>query len=176
LKAKPNPAKNLSRPSRLSTKLSSALAGPVFSFLLAVVMATIVWGVGKPVNEYDQTTTIGYLKPGGPADLAGLKSGEPREIEVDGKPVDCFTGPLHSITWRIVRCQKAEPSLFKIERDGQILTINSGWERDENPKWKRKSFRKVQIGPKRVPAVGKILAGSPAEKGGLQRRRSELRQ
>src|ERR1044071_5907047 len=34
-------------------KIIVAFAGPLFSFLLAVVFAIIVWGVGKPVNEAD---------------------------------------------------------------------------------------------------------------------------
>ncbi len=147
-------------------KIIVALAGPVFSFLLAVAMATIVWSVGKPVHEFDQTTTIGFVKPGGPADQAGLKAGD-RILEIDGKPVDRFTGPLHSVTWRIVRSE-GETIAFKVQRDGQEQTINSGWEREENPTWKRKSLRKVYIGPQLIPSVGKVDAGSPAEAAGLQ--------
>lgn len=147
-------------------KIIVALAGPVFSFALAIVMAVMVWKVGKPIHEFDQTTTIGFVAPGGPADLAGLKPGD-RILEVDGKPVDRFTGPLHSVTWRIVRSE-GETIPFKIERDGQILTIDSGWKREENPKWKRKSLRKVFIGPRFVASVGKVDPGSPAEKAGIQ--------
>ncbi len=146
-------------------KIIVAFAGPVFSFLLAVVMATVVWGVGKPVDEFNETTTIGVVKQGGPADKAELKAGD-RILEVDGKPVKRFTGPLQSVTWRIVRSE-GETIPFKIERDGQILTIESGWDREENPKWKRKSLRKVQIGPRFIPSIGKVDPGSPAAKAGL---------
>ena len=52
-------------------KIIVALAGPVFSFLLAFVMACIVFQVGKPISEFDKTTVIGFVKPGGPADRAG---------------------------------------------------------------------------------------------------------
>ena len=147
-------------------KIIVALAGPLFSFLLAVVMATIVWGVGKPVHEFEVTTVIGYVKPEGPADKAGLKPGD-RILEVDGKPVDRFIGPLHAVTWRIVRSE-GETIPFKIERDGKVLTIDSGWEREENPKWKRKGLRKVYIAQRLVPSIGKIDRGSPAEAAGLQ--------
>jgi regulator of sigma E protease len=147
-------------------KMIVAFAGPVFSFLLAVVMATIVWGVGKPVHEFDQTTVIGLVKPGGPADRAGLLPGD-KILEVDGKPVDRFTGPLHSVTWRVVRSE-GETIEFKVEREGKTLTIQSGWEREESPGWKRKSLRKVLIGPRLIPSVGKVLPGSAAEAAGLR--------
>jgi regulator of sigma E protease len=147
-------------------KIIVALAGPVFSFLLAVVMATIVWGVGKPVHEFEVSTVIGYVKPDGPADKAGLKPGD-RILEVDGKPVDRFIGPLHAVTWRVVRSE-GETIPFKIERDGRVLTIDSGWEREENPKWKRKGLRKVYIAQRFVPSIGKIDPGSPAAAAGLQ--------
>ena len=147
-------------------KMIVAFAGPVFSFLLAVVMAAIVWGVGKPVHEFDQTTVIGFVKPGGPADRAGLRPGD-KILEVDGKAVDRFTGPLHSVTWRVVRSE-GDTIAFKVEREGKTLTIDSGWDREEAPGWKRKSLRKVLIGPRLVPSVGKVAAGSAAETAGLK--------
>ncbi len=153
-------------PIRPLDKIIVAFAGPVFSFLLALVMASLVWAVGKPVHEFDQTTVIGFVKPGGPADRAGLLAGD-RILEVDGSPVDRFTGPLHSVTWRVVRSE-GETIAFKVERDGQILTIDSGWERESSPGWKRKSLRKVYIGQRLTPSVGKVDAGSPADSAGLR--------
>src|SRR3954468_23599258 len=44
-------------------KIIVAIAGPLFSLLLALVFACIVWGVGHPVSESDQTTVIGYVQP-----------------------------------------------------------------------------------------------------------------
>jgi regulator of sigma E protease len=147
-------------------KMIVAFAGPAFSFLLALVMATVVWAVGKPVHEFDQTTVIGFVKPGGPADRAGLRAGD-RILEVDEKPVDRFTGPLHSVTWRVVRSE-GETIPFKIERGGQVLTIQSGWDREESPGWKRKSLRKVYIGQRLTPSVGKVAVGSIAEAAGIK--------
>jgi regulator of sigma E protease len=147
-------------------KIIVALAGPVFSFLLAVVMAVLVWGIGKPVDEFNETTVIGLVKPGGPADLAGLKPGD-RILEVDGQPVHRFRGQMNSVTWRIVRSE-GETIAFKIERDGQTLTLPCGWEREDSPGWQRKSLRKVQIGPRLHPAVGQVEAGSPADEAGLR--------
>src|ERR1700745_4202269 len=36
-------------------KIIVAFAGPLFSFLLAVAFAVVVWMVGRPVNEADKT-------------------------------------------------------------------------------------------------------------------------
>lgn len=143
-----------------------AFAGPLFSMLLAFAMAAIVWGIGKPTNDIENTTTIGYIMEGGPADKAGLKVGD-KILEVDGHKVRKFFGPLESVTWRIIRSE-GETIPFKVERDGQVLTIPVGWTKEETAGWKRKSLRKVQIGPRITPQVGKVEPGSPAEKAGLQ--------
>src|SRR5256885_7253013 len=53
-------------------KIIVAFAGPLFSFLLAVCFAMIVWMVGRPVSEDDNSTTVGWVDPNGPAWKAGL--------------------------------------------------------------------------------------------------------
>src|SRR5882672_8774372 len=53
-------------------KIIVAFAGPLFSFLLALAFAVVVWVLGRPVNEAETTTTIGYVIKDGPADKAGL--------------------------------------------------------------------------------------------------------
>jgi regulator of sigma E protease len=147
-------------------KVLVAFAGPLFSFLLAFAMAGIVWAAGKPVHEFDQTTVIGIVKPGGPADQAGLRPGD-RILEVDGKPVDCFTGPpLHSVTWRVMSSE-GDTIAFKILRDGKEMIIQSGWTREESPGWKRRSLRKVYIGQRLIPSVGSVSVDSAAARAGI---------
>src|SRR3989441_5980999 len=57
-------------------KIIVAFAGPLFSFLLAIVFAVIIWAVGRPVSESEATTTIGYVVPDSPAAQAGLRAGD----------------------------------------------------------------------------------------------------
>src|SRR5213076_3455242 len=54
-------------------KIIVAFAGPLFSFLLALLFAAIVWAVGHPVSESESTTVIGYVLPDSPAQKVGLQ-------------------------------------------------------------------------------------------------------
>src|SRR3989440_12944211 len=54
-------------------KIIVAIAGPLFSLLLALAFACIVWAVGHPVSESDMTTTVGYVEKDSPAAQAGIQ-------------------------------------------------------------------------------------------------------
>src|SRR6184192_1922622 len=77
-------------------KIIVAIAGPLFSVLLALFFACVVWAVGHPVSESDQTTVIGYVQKDSPAEKAGLQPGD-RILEVDGRPVRRFSGMSNSV-------------------------------------------------------------------------------
>src|SRR6201997_1542871 len=57
-------------------KIIVAVAGPLFSLLLALCFAVIVWAVAHPVSEADSTTVIGYVASDSPARKAGLQAGD----------------------------------------------------------------------------------------------------
>src|SRR5881396_105995 len=56
-------------------KIIVAFAGPLFSFLLALAFGCVVWLVGRPMSQDDNSTIVGWVEPGGPAWKAGLRSG-----------------------------------------------------------------------------------------------------
>ena len=147
-------------------KIIVAAAGPLFSFLLALAFATIVWAVGRPMAEADTTTTVGYVAPDTPAAKAGFKTGD-KILGVDGHPVSRFTGMVDSITWYVVRSEGATIP-FKVQRGDQTLTINSGFEKPETTGWERKSLRQVGLQPAFTPVIAKIAPNSEAAKAGLQ--------
>src|SRR5438876_8231454 len=66
-------------------KIIVAVAGPLFSLLLAVAFAVTVWIVGYPVSESDTSTTVGYVMRDSPAQGV-LRPGD-KILEVDGKKV-----------------------------------------------------------------------------------------
>src|SRR5438093_9738024 len=57
-------------------KIIVAFAGPLFSFLLAVIFALFIWIMGRPVSQAEATTIVGYVVPDSPAAQAGLKTGD----------------------------------------------------------------------------------------------------
>src|ERR1051326_8484497 len=54
-------------PISAADKIIVAFAGPLFSFLLALTFAVIVWVVGRPISDDDNSTIIGWVEPNGPA-------------------------------------------------------------------------------------------------------------
>jgi regulator of sigma E protease len=147
-------------------KIIVAFAGPLFSFMLALVFAVIVWAAGKPTVEAEATTTIGYVAPDEPAAKAGFQAGD-KVLEVDDHPVSRFAGMVDSITWYVVRSE-GESIPFKIQRGNKILTINSGYNRPETRGWERKSLRQVGIAPAITPIVFKVTEGSAAALAGIR--------
>ena len=105
-------------------KIIVAVAGPLFSLLLALFFACVVWAVGHPVSESDLTTVIGYVQEDSPAAKAGLRAGD-KILEVDGKPVSRFFGMNNSVVWNVVRSEG--PTIpFKVERDGESADRRRG--------------------------------------------------
>jgi regulator of sigma E protease len=148
-------------------KIIVAIAGPLFSFLLALVFAFVVWVVGRPVSEAEMTTTIGYVEKDGPADKVGLKAGD-KILEVDGQPVTKFMGMGDSVMWRVVR-STGDTIPIKVDRGGETLVFNPAPVKDETKFWQRKSLRQIKIAPAESAIVAEIAPNSPAATAGLKR-------
>jgi regulator of sigma E protease len=148
-------------------KIIVAFAGPLFSFLLALTFAFVVWVVGRPVSEAETTTTIGYVEKDGPADKVGLRPGD-RILEVDGLPVSKFMGMGDSIMWRIVR-SIGETVPVKVDRGGKIMVFNPLPIKEETKFWQRKSLRQIRILPAESAIIAEIAPNSPAAAAGLKR-------
>jgi regulator of sigma E protease len=147
-------------------KIIVAVAGPLFSLLLALVFATLVWGVGHPVGEADMTTVIGYVEPGSPGEKAGLKAGD-KILEVDGKRVTRFSGMNDSVIWNVIRSE-GDTIPFVVDRNGQRLFFSVVPYKAATGGWRRKSVRQVLIYPASKPMIDQVEAGSPAATAGLR--------
>jgi len=147
-------------------KIIVAFAGPLFSLLLALTFAVIVWGIGRPVSETETTTEIGYVLTNGPADLAGLKAGD-KIVAVDGKPVSRFSGIGDSVMWRIVRSE-GEALPVTVERDGKTFTVDTHPTREKTKLTERKSLKEIQILPKQTALIAVVEKNSPAAQAKLK--------
>jgi len=147
-------------------KIIVAVAGPLFSLLLALVFATLVWAVGHPVGEADMTTIIGYVEPGSPGEKAGLKAGD-KILEVDGKRVTRFSGMNDSVIWNVIRSE-GDTIPFVVDRNGQRLSFSVVPYIASTSGWRRKGVRQVLIYPSSRPMIDQVEKGSPAAAAGLQ--------
>src|SRR5438874_5870751 len=143
-----------------------AIAGPLFSLLLALFFAGIVWVIGHPVSEADSTTIIGYVLPDSPAQKVGLRPGD-KILEVDGKPVRRFIGMNDSVSWDVVRSE-GEKIAVKFERNGKVQTVWVQPYKAETRGWRRKSVRQLLIYPAETPIIDKVEPNTPAAAAGLR--------
>jgi regulator of sigma E protease len=151
-------------------KIIVAFAGPLFSFGLALVFATIVWIVGKPVSYPEATTTVGFVVPGDPADKAGILAGD-KILSIDGYQINHFMGMGDSVIWRIVT--STAPTIpIEIQRGSETKTIEVAPQKDlehDHTWWQRSATRKIGIGPAEESLIiKKILPDSPALAAGLK--------
>jgi regulator of sigma E protease len=147
-------------------KIIVAVAGPLFSLLLALFFAVIVYAVGHPVSESDLTTVIGYVERDSPAEKAGLLPGD-KILEVDGKRVIRFSGMNDSVIWNVLRSE--EPTIpIKVERAGEVRTFPVAPFKSETRGWRRKSVRQIMIHPAQTPLIDQVQPDSPAAAAGLR--------
>jgi regulator of sigma E protease len=147
-------------------KIIVAFAGPLFSFALAIFFAVVVWGVGKPGNEADNSTQIGWVDQTGPAWKAGLRPGD-TILEIDGHHVTGFSPTAQdSVTWRIVTSVNTNIAI-KYLRDGQEAMAYPVPYHRETKWYERKALRQILIAPAMKAVVDQVASNSPAELAGL---------
>src|SRR5437660_6115210 len=142
-------------------KIIVAVAGPLFSLLLGLFFAGVVWVIGHPVSESDSTTMIGYVMPDSPAQKVGLQPGD-KILEVDGKPLRRLLGMNASVSWNVVRSE-GDKIAVKFQRDGNVQTVWVEPYKAETRGWRRKSVRQLLIFPAEAPIIEEVEPKTPAE-------------
>ena len=154
------------RPVGALDKIIVAVAGPLFSFSLAFLFATVVWLVGTPIGEAESTTVIGYIDKESPATHYDIRPGD-KIVSVDGHPVSRFMGTGDSVAWQIA-IGEAKTVHLEYERAGQRKTVDLLPSKDPVKGWQREKIRQLGIEAAEKAVVGKVISPSPAERAGLK--------
>lgn len=153
-------------------KVIVAVAGATFNILFAILLGTILWGVGQEVATGSQSTEIGYVMPTltradgekgpSPAAVAGLRVGDVIR-SIDGKQTRVWNDVLKSLVFGSGRSEEGKRTAeFVIERAGQRLAVTL------YPELATKGrIRRVGIGAANTLNVQSVTEGKPAARAGF---------
>ncbi|MFA7677523.1 MAG: RIP metalloprotease RseP [Candidatus Omnitrophota bacterium] len=148
----------LSKPAGI--KMRIVFAGPLFNYLLAMVIFWIIAFMGFPYQD----AIVGEVLKGYPAQTCGLEIGD-KILQVNGEKVS---------TWdqmrKIIRRSSNSVSMI-IERGKDIKPVIVPLREEEmaDDFGREKSVSAIGILPFQEPVIGSVLAGYPAEEAGLEK-------
>ena len=141
-------------------RIVTCFAGPLFNLLFAVLVLSIIWGIGFEVNTLGNRIVLASdITPGSvnPADEAGLRTGD-RILEIKGKETETFQD-----IQEIIAVNPGEVLPIRVERNGEILDLSV-----KPVMEKSTGAGKIGVYFWTDPLIEKVTAGSPAEIAGLQ--------
>lgn len=160
-------------PLSYADKMIVSVMGAVFNVIFALLLASLIWVVGKPSSETAQSTSIGYVVPTftlpdgteveSPAKEANLQQGD-RIVSIDGKPVDEFTDIPQHLATGTGRDEEGQPmARFVIERDGALI------EKTVHPRlYGAERLRQIGMAPAHTVVVGGLIRDLPAQQAGVR--------
>jgi len=160
-------------PVSYATRMIVFAAGAFFNVLFALFLASILWFIGQPVVEEEQTTRIGFVHPtltlangkkvDGPAYRAGLQTGD-TILTVDGRTVKTMNDIGQLVALGAGRDDEGQPAVnIEYDHNGErkkttALVALSG--RDE--------IRDLGIETAAKVTVAGVQPGTPADAAGLK--------
>lgn len=160
-------------PLSYADKMIVSVMGAVFNVLFAIVLASLIWVVGKPTSETNLSTGVGYVVPTftladgteveSPAKEASLQKGD-RIVSIDGKPVNQFTDIPQHLATGTGRDEEGRPmARFVIERDGALI------EKTIHPRlYGNERLRQIGMAPLHTVVVGGLIRNLPAQQAGVR--------
>jgi len=134
------------------------IMGPVMNLLLAVIVMAVVLAQGATVPAYhDEPPVVGSVKPGSPAERAGLQRGD-RILTVAGDGVDTWdrldiaigTRPNRDVSLTFLRDGRTQSATLRPDAQGKYEVGDIG------------------VFPDATPIVAALVKGDLAEKAGLK--------
>lgn len=137
-------------------KILIAFAGPLFNFLLAILVFSFIYAVGRPTPSYVlEKPVVGQVAEKSPAQKLGLQAGD-IIVEINGNKVstwkDVENAVLNSILkkdWNVV-----------VLRGGQKLLLSGKVELSKAGSFGAEPYIK--------PVIGNVLPKSPADQVGIK--------
>jgi regulator of sigma E protease len=144
-------------------RIFTAFAGPFFSFLFAVLLAFVVWGVGKPDYKELQTTQVGFVLPDSPAAKAGIVPGDTL-LRIDGATVTRFDG-TDGIQAAVVH-STGDTIRIELRRvSGEEAALEVAPKKSEE----KEGLRIIGVEPVSPAIIERVGRNSPAAKAGLKK-------
>ncbi|MCL1814806.1 MAG: RIP metalloprotease RseP [Treponema sp.] len=139
-------------------RIITAFAGPLFNFLFAIVVLSVIWGRGTEVATLENRIVLLTDLDGEsyPSDQGGLLTGD-RIVEINKKKIDNYRDIRKNIA---LNPDKDLP--ITVIRNGETVILSV------HPNMDSKGSGKIGVYPWVEPLVQGIRPGSPAEKAGLQ--------
>ncbi|MCL2093073.1 MAG: RIP metalloprotease RseP [Treponema sp.] len=141
-------------------RIVACLGGPLFNLVFAVLVLTVIWGLGFEVNTLsNRIVLVSEINPEAlhPADEAGLQTGD-RIISIMGRQTETF----HDIQ-EIIAVNADREMPVMIEREGQVQ------EKTVRPLMDRSTGAgRIGIYFWTDPYIERVVHGSPADLAGLQ--------
>ena len=141
-----------------AARILVAFGGPFFNLVFAVLLLSLLWGVGFEVNTMSNRIILASEMDGEtfPADRAGLKTGD-RIVEIDGKKISYYHELQENIA---LNPDKKLPIL--VERNGEIIPIEVTPSLD-----KSSGAGKIGVYFWTDPVIKNVKEGSPSNRAGL---------
>ncbi|MDR2158702.1 MAG: RIP metalloprotease RseP [Treponema sp.] len=138
-----------------------SLAGPLFNLVFAILVLSVIWGLGFEINTLGNRIVLASeINPGShyPADEGGLKTGD-RILEINGKKTSYY----HEIQ-ETIAVNPEKNMTFTVDRDGEILRLDIRPSLDKST-----GTGKIGVYFWNDPVIEELVPGSPADAAGLGR-------
>ncbi|MDR1804042.1 MAG: site-2 protease family protein [Treponema sp.] len=142
------------------SRILACFGGPFFNFAFAVLVLSVIWGIGFEVNTLGNRIILASeINPGtlNPADEAGLQTGD-RIVSLMGKKTETYND-----IQEVIALNPGEVIPVQIERNGRTLDLQV------TPVMERSTGAgRIGVYFWTDPIVERIVEGSPAQSAGLR--------
>ena len=141
-------------------RIIACAAGPLFNLLFAVLVLSVIWGIGFEVNTLSNRIVLASeISPGtiNPADEAGLKTGD-IILSIDGNETRTFNDIQENIA-----LNPGETLPIIVDRNGETLRLSVRPTMDRST-----GAGRIGVYFWTDPVIERVAAGTPAEIAGLK--------